>query len=185
MSGSAGIAAVAALAMLLPVTAGVDEHVDWAEVEDAWGNRFPRDYVRFMQMYGAGVISDSISILLPALHAEGYPYAEGPGLRFETENARDTWEMCRDEADFDVHPESIVAWGVSSGADIYCWVTADDDPERWPVLICGRHTSPEMQLHHLGMAEFLCKLLGDEAFQQETISVVLPRKASFVHWRNE
>ncbi|WP_329111977.1 hypothetical protein [Streptomyces sp. NBC_01353] len=96
-----------------------------------------------------------------------------------------TWEMCRDGADFDLGPESIVAWGVTSGADIYCWVTADDDPDRWPVLVCGRHTSPEMQLHHLGMAEFLLKLLSGEAFQQETISVVLPGEASFVNWRNE
>ncbi|OKK15705.1 hypothetical protein AMK16_27480 [Streptomyces sp. CB00455] len=168
----------------MPVAHGVDERVDWGEVEAAWGTRFPLDYVRFMEVYGAGVISEYISILLPALRADGYPYTAGPGLQDETENARYTWEMERDDADFDVDPESIVAWGVTSGADIYCWVTTHDDPDQWPVLICGRHTSPEMQLHPFGMAEFLRKLLGDEAFQQDKISVALPDKVSFVNWRN-
>lgn len=178
-----GTDAVAALAELMPVAHGVDERVDWGGVEAAWGTRFPSDYVRFMEVYGAGAISERISILLPALQADGYPYTSG--LQEETENARYTWEMCRDEADFDVDPGSIVAWGVTSGADIYCWVTTDDDPDRWPVLICGRHTSPEMQLHPLGMAEFLFKLLGDEAFRQGKISVVLPDEVSFVNWRND
>ncbi|MER8047390.1 SMI1/KNR4 family protein [Streptomyces sp. NPDC094032] len=174
---------MAALEAFLPVPAAAGDQVDWAEVEAAWGTRFPSDYVRFMEVYGSGVISDGISVLLPALHAEGYPYAEGPGLGPETENARETWEMCGGGADFDVDPASIVAWGVTSGADIYCWVTEGDDPDRWPLLICGRHTHPEMQLHHLGMAEFLRRLLGDEAFRRGTISVTLPGEASFVHWR--
>lgn len=60
---------------------------------------------------GAGAISDGISILLPPLRADVYPYTYGPGLRDETENARETRETCCDDADFDVDPESIVAWG--------------------------------------------------------------------------
>ncbi|MFG2341128.1 SMI1/KNR4 family protein [Streptomyces yangpuensis] len=180
-----GTEAVAALAELMPVTVGVDEQVDWDEVEAAWGIRFPSDYVRFMEVYGSGAISDGISILLPSLRAEGYPYRDGPGLRNETENARETWEMCRDDADFDVDPESIVAWAVTSGADIYCWVTTDDDPDRWPVLICGRHTNPEMQLHPLGMAEFLHRLLSDAVFRKGKISISLQDEVSFVNWRNE
>ncbi|MFE4859810.1 SMI1/KNR4 family protein [Streptomyces sp. NPDC056670] len=180
-----GTDAVAALAEFMEVAHGVDEQIDWTEVEAAWGTRFPSDYVRFMEVYGAGGVSDSIGILLPSLQAEGFPYTAGPGLRDETENARYTWKMERDGADFDVDPESIVAWGVTSGADIYCWVTTDDDPDRWPVLICGRHTDPKMQLLPFGMAEFLHKLLSDELFRQDNISVVMPDESSFVNWRNE
>ncbi|MEU8528941.1 MULTISPECIES: SMI1/KNR4 family protein [Streptomyces] len=177
-----GTDAVAALSELMPVALGVDERIDWSEVEAAWGTRFPSDYVRFMEVYGSGEVGDVIGILLPAPQADGYPYTSG--LEEETENARATWEMCRDDAGFDVAPESIVAWGVTSGADIYCWVTTDDDPDRWPVLVCGRHTSPEMQLHRLGMAEFLLRLLTDEEFQDEAISVVVKDGATFVNWRN-
>ncbi|MFE7331239.1 hypothetical protein ACFU8W_41250 [Streptomyces sp. NPDC057565] len=93
--------------------------------------------------------------------------------------------MERDFADFDLDPSSIVAWGVTSGADIYCWVTTDDNPDRWPVLVCGRHTNPTFQLHPFGMVEFLHRLLGDASFQEQTISVVLPEEASFVNWRQK
>ncbi|WP_457034121.1 SMI1/KNR4 family protein [Kitasatospora sp. P5_F3] len=179
-----GTDAVAALAELMPVTDGVDERVDWGEVEAAWGTRFPSDYVRFMEVYGSGVISDGISILLPSLRVDGYPYTAGPGLQDETEIAREAWEMCRDEADFDVAPESIVAWGATSGADIYCWVTTDEDPDRWPVLMYGRGTD-NMQLFPLGMAEFLRRLLGDAAFRQGKINIVLRDEVSFVNWRNK
>ncbi|MFE2246652.1 SMI1/KNR4 family protein [Streptomyces lavendulae] len=178
-----GTDAVAALAEIMPVTDGVDERLDWGEVEAAWGTRFPSDYVRFMEVYGSGLISDGIDILLPALHADGYPYTAGPGLQDETEIARELWEWCRDEAGFDVDPESIVAWGVTSGADIYCWVTTDEDPDRWPVLTYVR-CADEMQLHPLGMAEFLRRLLDDAAFRQGKISVFLQDEVSFVNWRN-
>ncbi|MFF3981284.1 hypothetical protein [Streptomyces sp. NPDC001828] len=35
------------------------------------------------------------------------------------------------------------------------------------------------------MAEFLHKLLSDELFRQDNISVVMPDESSFVNWRNE
>ncbi|WP_354382152.1 SMI1/KNR4 family protein [Streptomyces sp. PvR034] len=179
-----GTDAVAALAALIPVAGGVDERIRWDEVEETWGKRFPSDYVRFMEVYGAGVVQDAIDVLLPSVRADGWPYREGPGLRDETELVREMWDMCGDEADFEVDPASIVAWAVTSGADIYCWDTTDDDPDRWPVLICGRHTHPEFQLHPVGMAGFLHGLLSDEEFRQQKISVVLGGKASFVNWRD-
>ncbi|MGY0058278.1 hypothetical protein ACWY4P_17285 [Streptomyces sp. LZ34] len=112
-------------------------------------------------------------------------YTDASGLGDETENARLTWEMCGDEADFDVDSESIVAWGITTGADIYCWLTTDEDPDRWPVLVCGRHTSPSFQVHPFGMAEFLRRLLGDAEFQEETISVTLPEERAFANWREQ
>ncbi|MFI0715039.1 SMI1/KNR4 family protein [Streptomyces inhibens] len=178
-----GSNSVAALTRLMPTTYGVDERIDWSEVEEIWQTRFPSDYVRFMQVYGAGLVSGEIVVLLPV--PQSGTYTDGSGLRDETENARLTWEMCKDGADFDVDPGSIVAWGVSTGADIYCWLTTDDDPDRWPVLVCGRHTSPAFQVHPFGMAEFLQRLLGDATFQEETISVTLPEEVSFVNWREQ
>ncbi|MES4905694.1 MULTISPECIES: SMI1/KNR4 family protein [unclassified Streptomyces] len=174
---------VAALAPLIPVAGGVDERIDWSEVEGIWGRRFPSDYVRFMEVYGAGLVSGEIVMLLPVPRPG--TYTDGTGLGDETENARLTWEMCGDDVDFEVDPGSIVAWGVTTGADIYCWLTTDEDPDKWPVLVCGRHTSPSFQVHPFGMAEFLRRLLGDAEFQEETISVTLPEEGSFVNWREQ
>ncbi|MFI2761818.1 SMI1/KNR4 family protein [Streptomyces echinatus] len=178
-----GDARIAALEKVVPSTHGVDERIDWSEVGTIWGTRFPADYIAFMEVYGAGQISDAVGILLPVPRTDAY--ADGTGLRQETENARGTWEMLGGRAALDVAPDSILAWGVTSGADIYCWLTTDDDPDRWPVFVCGRHTDPPFQIHPFGMAEFLRRLLTDDEFQEETISVVLPADRSFVNWREQ
>lgn len=172
---------MAALSRVVPTAGGVDERIDWSEVEEIWGTRFPADYVAFMKVYGAGQLSGEVGILLPVPRPD--VYRDWDGLHSETANARGTWEMLGGRAALDVDPDSILAWGVTTGADIYCWLTTDDDPDRWPVLICGRHTEPAFQVHPFGMAEFLRRLLTDDAFQEETISVVLPEESSFVNWR--
>ncbi|OAH13409.1 SMI1/KNR4 family protein [Streptomyces jeddahensis] len=173
----------AALAEIVPTAQGVDEQIDWGELEEIWGTRFPTDYVAFMETYGAGLLSEEIVILLPVPRPDSY--SDGTGLRNETLNARGTWEMLGGRVALDVDPDSLLAWGVTSGADIYCWLTTDDDPDRWPVLICGRHTDPTFQIHPFGMAEFLRRVLTDEEFQEETISVVLPEEHSFINWREQ
>ncbi|SFY33958.1 SMI1/KNR4 family protein [Streptomyces atratus] len=172
---------IAALAQVVPTRHGVDERIDWSAVEEIWGTRFPADYVAFMEVYGAGQVSREVGILLPVPRPD--VYSDWNGLRDETENARGTWEMLGGRAALDVDPGSILAWGVTTGADIYCWLTTGDDPDRWPVLVCGRHTSPAFQVHSFGMAEFLHRLLTDEEFQEETISVTLPEEPSFINWR--
>ncbi|SDK60817.1 SMI1/KNR4 family protein [Streptomyces indicus] len=174
---------VAALARLVPAPARQAETVDWAAVEAAWGTRFPSDYVRFMETYGPGTFGDTVVVEHPQPDVEGYP--GGSGLDEETANARLTWEAEGDDAGFAVDPQDILAWGVTTGADIYCWVTTDEDPDRWPVLIWGRHTTPAFQLHPFGMTEFLRRLCGDAEFRKETVSVVLPEPVQFTGWRGD
>ncbi|MER6066866.1 SMI1/KNR4 family protein [Streptomyces sp. NPDC001792] len=174
---------IAALKQVVPTAHGVDERIDWSAVEEIWGTRFPADYVAFMEAYGAGQLSGEVGIVLPVPRPDAY--SDGSGLRQETANARGTWEMLGGRAALDVDPDSILAWGVTSGADIYCWLTTGNDPDLWPVLVCGRHTNPHLQVHPFGMAEFLHRLLTDEEFQEETISVVLPREPSFINWREQ
>jgi hypothetical protein len=174
---------IAALAQVLPASQGVDERIDWSKVEQIWETRFPADYVAFMEVYGAGQISGEVGILLPVPRPDAY--SDGTGLRQETLNARGSWEMLGGRAALDVDPDAILAWGVTTGADIYCWLTESDDPDRWPVLVYGRHTNPTFQVHPIGMAQFLRRLLTDDEFQEETISVVLPGEPSFVNWREQ
>ena len=170
---------VTALAKILPSDLGTDEDIDWAAAEARWGTRFPRDYMAFMSMWGAGSFEE-VSILMP-LPKEYIQWDPGT-FEEETENARYTWEMLDGQEGLDINPDHILAWGVTSGADILCWLTTDPDPDRWPVLVCGRHTREDFTLFSCGMVEFLRKLLLDE-FDTYPISVDLrdapPR---FVHW---
>ncbi|MFJ2738123.1 SMI1/KNR4 family protein [Streptomyces sp. NPDC087440] len=174
---------VAALARILPPDFGADEEIDWAAAEALWGTRLPRDYMAFMSVWGGGTIAEAsgeVAILMP-LPKEYIQWDPGT-FEEETENVRYTWEMLGGQEGLAINPDALLAWGVTSGADILCWLTTDPDPDRWPVLVCGRHTREDFTLFACGMVEFLRKLLLDE-FDPYPLSIDL-RDASprYVHW---
>ncbi|MFG3495378.1 SMI1/KNR4 family protein [Streptomyces sp. NPDC047928] len=175
---------VTALAEIMPPEHGADEQVDWAAAEARWGTRFPADYRAFMALYGGGGINGEAGVLLP-LPEPGIQWPPGD-IAEETANARRAWRAQGHRSGLDIDPDDILAWGVTAGPDILCWLTADPDPDRWPVLVAGRHTPSPFMLHDCGMAEFLRRLLTDE-FDDSAVSIVFwdgtpPR---FVHWREE
>ncbi|GLY64743.1 SMI1/KNR4 family protein [Amycolatopsis taiwanensis] len=157
---------IAALAKILPPDLGADEEIDWSAAEARWGTRFPRDYMAFMSIYGAGefVSADGfggLGILMPLPKERVHPLSDET-FEDETENARSTWEMLGGQEGLDIDPQHILAWGVTSGPDILCWLTADPDPDQWPVLVWGRHTDEDFTLFGCGMVEFLRRLILDE-----------------------
>lgn len=175
---------LAALARLMPPEHGADEQVDWAAAEARWGVRFPGDYRAFMGRYGGGSINGEAVVLLP-LPEQGVRWPPGD-LAEETDNVRLTRRKEGGRDALDVGPDDLLAWGVTAGPDILCWLTTDPDPDRWPVVVCGRHTSPTFTVHPYGMVEFLARLLGDE-FEDPPVSLVFwdGAPARFVHWREE
>ncbi|WP_051021512.1 hypothetical protein, partial [Nocardia araoensis] len=119
----------------------------------------------FMSVYGSGQFDTAdgnhgICILMP-LPKESI-YLDDETFEEETENARGIWEMLGGQEGLDIDPQHILAWGVTSGPDILCWLTTDPDPDRWPVLVCGRHTDETFTLFPCGMVEFLRRLILDE-----------------------
>lgn len=174
---------VEALARIVPDDSGSAERIDWAAAEARWSTRFPSDYVAFMSRYGGGSITAELGVLLP-LPQEGVQWAPGT-LAEETANAGGTWEMFGGQAGLDLDPASILAWGVTSGPDILCWVTSDPDPEQWPVLVSGRHTREHFTLFPCGMAEFLRRLFLDEFDAYPLSTDLRGHDPRFVHWREE
>ncbi|MEV7615983.1 SMI1/KNR4 family protein [Streptomyces sp. NPDC089799] len=175
-------AQLVALERLMPATHGADEDIDWRAAEAAWGTRFPADFVAFMGRYGAGTVNGEASILLPL---------PKPGLQWDpaemgeaTANARAAWVAGGGRTAFGIDPESVLAWGVTAADDILCWVTTDPDPDRWPVLVCGRHTADAFAVHPYGMAEFLLRLFSDE-FDVSPVGITFwdGGPIGFVHWR--
>ena len=157
-----------ALTLLLPMTYGVDEQVDWAAAEARWGAGFPSDYKAFMAAYGEGSVDDAIVVHRPLpLSACDGGRARADAMADETDAVRQVWRTEADEVwadpagpDLELDPDALLAWGVTTGADILCWLTTDEDPDRWPVVVCGRHTVPTFALYRFGMAEFLRRLLA-------------------------
>lgn len=169
---------VQGLTRLLPTTYGVDEQVDWAAAEARWGARFPTDYMAFMGIYGEGCVDDVITVRRPL---PSDPVGRGraqDAMAEETGRVREVWRTEADEVwadpvgtDLHLDPGALRAWGATTGADILCWLTTDEDPDRWPVVVCGRHTVPTFALYRFGMAEFLRRLLAG-GFDSVPISVV-------------
>ncbi len=169
-------ASIEALGPLLPTTYGIDEQVDWAVAEARWGAPFPADYKAFMRAYGEGSVDGAIVVHRPLpTDAEGGrtpdAMAEGTGA------VQEAWRVEADEVwadpagpDLVLDPGSLLAWGTTTEADILCWLTMDEDPDRWPVVVCGRHTVPTFALYRYGMAEFLRRLLTG-AFEMSPITV--------------
>lgn len=164
---------------------GADERVDWAAARVSWGVAFPEDYRAFMAVYGSGAIGDEVEVLAPAPVATAL-VASMEGV---TGDARAVWQAEGGRAVLDVDPNHILAWGLTSGPDLLCWLTADDDPDRGPVLVIGRHTRPMFTVHPFGMAEFLCRLLREDssAWERWPLGIGRPRltnpAAGFVHWQ--
>ncbi|WP_327699524.1 SMI1/KNR4 family protein [Streptomyces sp. NBC_00459] len=176
-----------ALRQLMPPPPGAGEKIDWQAAEERWGTRFPQDYMDFMSVYGIGGIEDSdeeageVAVLGP-FSTGAYEFSSDD-FEDETENARLTWEEeGADQDDLDLDPDHILAWGVTTHADILCWLTSDPDPDKWPVLLFARHGSVTCEVVPLGMVEFLRRLLVHERAPYSLEYTSAPR---FVHWRKE
>ncbi|MBF6051696.1 hypothetical protein AF335_25990 [Streptomyces eurocidicus] len=140
----------------MPPHANAGESVDWAAAGRIWGTTFPRDYVTFMAEYGEGTISDFLYVLQPLPS----PYWTDPdtGMRAETANAGELLMGVPRPPGSALTPDRLIAWGVTSGPDLLCWLTSDPDPDRWPVVVLGRDTPEPATVHDCGMAEFLRRL---------------------------
>ncbi|MFH9355014.1 SMI1/KNR4 family protein [Kitasatospora sp. NPDC017646] len=176
---------VAALMQVMSAEDGCGEGIDWPTVEAELGLRLPADYKAFMAVYGGGGIDGEAGILLPAAPAEDGLTDPGT-IPEETANVRYVWEREGGRAALDVSPLDLLAWGVTSGPDIMCWLTSGSDPDRWPVVVC-RRSDPIFQVHLMGMVEFLRRLCLREF---ETWPLYLSANffgapPRYVHWRLE
>ncbi|WP_224276462.1 SMI1/KNR4 family protein [Streptomyces sp. LS1784] len=172
---------IAALAQIMPTDTGIDEQIDWAGAEHELDTRLPADYRSFLETYGADGINRVAYILRP-VPAPDSLYAEG-SIAEDTPGAQDTWHHTPEYRRPDVAPEDIMIWGRTPGPDILCWVTTGEDPNQWPVLVCGRHTKSRWTLYPCGMAEFLINLVTDQ--YDDAISIRDTRPPRFLHWREE
>ncbi|WP_327132404.1 hypothetical protein OG311_16380 [Streptomyces sp. NBC_01343] len=140
-----------------------------------------------MSTYGAGGIDEALSVLTP--EATTQPPA-GPGfgsMAGETAIMRQIWATDGGPGGITASPDSVIAWGVSCGADILGWVTVDEDPDNWPVIVWERHGSPHWKIYDCGMVEFLRRLFA-EGFVECPLSDTSLWGAPaphFVHWREE
>lgn len=146
-----------ALMRLMPPETESDTVVDWDEIAEWWGRRFPIEYQRFIAVYGAGMIENFMGIAMPEPWAEP-PDGDNADMRAGTALARRLWQETRKDPELEGTNPLLILWAQDSAGDNLCWDASDPDPEQWPVLLYNRGESI-WRRYDCGMVEFLVRHL--------------------------
>ncbi|MFF3377887.1 hypothetical protein ACFYXF_33680 [Streptomyces sp. NPDC002680] len=135
--------------------------VDWEASAVTLGvTSFPDDYQEFVSAFGAGSIEESLFVSIPRPGAVSTPLTVGrlPEAALRS-NSMGVWQESGNGSRYRL--EDMLVWGQTNSADSLCWVTADPDPDRWPVAVWERQAGG-WKVHGCGITEFLLRLLqGD------------------------
>jgi hypothetical protein len=151
-------ALIAQLRDLMPPHDGAGDSVDWQKVERVWGVTFPQDYKEFVATYGEGETDAFLTLLVPGPAEDSVPSG---GMAAETAEARRMWLEKPPAGYGSPATPPVIAWGVNARADLLCWVTDEQDPERWPVAVWSRGAL-SWSVHDCGMLEYLVRLFRGE-----------------------
>jgi hypothetical protein len=168
---------VVRLAELMPPHPGAGDSIDWDEVAQQRGTRFPADYRDFVSVYGGGSINNSFYVGLP-LTTE--PETRGP-LSFASLTSSG-YDLIG--ADPEEIPEwaGRIAWASDCSANHAFWDTSDPDPDKWTTIVLERRG--EWTGYRCGVVDFLVGFLSKEITPQP-MGLFSPDQPVFLHWREE
>jgi hypothetical protein len=130
--------------------------VRWSTVEKAVGVRYPSEFREVADALPPGTFQTFLTLLHPSLHNP---------KKYVTE-IRGYAGMLESEAEargfpYPVYPQrgGVLPWAIIGFDYIICWLTGDDEPDAWPVVLCDSHLS-WWQVYQLSTAEFLRAVLS-------------------------
>ena len=168
---------VARLVELMPPRPGSGDLIDWDQVAERSGLRFPADYRDFVAVYGCGSINNAFYVAAPCDEESG---ARGPqSLASCTELG---FGLLGLEPGNDPDLAGWISWATDCEANHAFWDTTDPDPDKWPVLELARHG--DWVPHRGGMVDFLIDLLTntDDFWMAGPVE---SGQRVFMHWREE
>ncbi|MFJ6141885.1 SMI1/KNR4 family protein [Kitasatospora sp. NPDC092286] len=138
------------------------------------GVRLPSNYRAFIDLYGSVTFAGEWGVRTPA-RRPGTDDSPGglAGWRFENDTEFraqvEMEDLFRQQVRAQVFPDpgGLLGWGRNSDHDHCCWLTADPDPDRWPVVVWFQG---ELDRFDGGFAEFLTAVLsGDYVMEEELL----------------
>lgn len=167
---------VSRLRELLPPPAEPTAGTPWAQGEPELGFAFPQDYRDFVDCYGGGQVNGALGVLIPSLRPfwpggrsgfAGFAQfaAEQIGSAFPDlggdASAPDPYlEQYRNPHPFYPEPGGLLIWGRGYDGDHCFWLTEDEDPNRWPIVVFFRNlNAPQWRRFDGGMAQFLLSVV--------------------------
>jgi hypothetical protein len=129
---------------------------DWAAVEKALGVALPPDFRELIEVFPPGEIQMGFSVLHPARFETAGEY------RHELVGYADQLrgDAAKRAFPHPVYPDQggVLPWATVGFDWIICWLTADDDPANWPVMVCDSRLE-EWHVHDGSTATFLTALV--------------------------
>ncbi|MDX2748331.1 MULTISPECIES: hypothetical protein [Streptomyces] len=143
--------------LLTPMGETTGSDVNWVAAEEYYGTPLPSDYKLFITKIGSGSIEGQLDVRAPSNHGEPEqsrvtrlaPHAL-------TDPSVNRWSDPDLAQRYSLH--QMLLWGEGVQADTLCWLTADPDPDKWPVAVYVRADSA-WTIHDCTMSEFLVELL--------------------------
>lgn len=175
------VAGLALLAGLDP--AGGTPLLPWEEAQRVAGLRVPGDYRAFVDLFGPGEFHGWLAVVHPRRPHDAGAWADlVRGLDEEIGTTfRQMRERSADLCPYPVHPApgGLLPWATTCGGDHCFWLTEDDDPDRWPVIVWLRGTLHDpWRRYDMGMARFLLLAFSR---QDEALDALVRSRAPF--WR--
>lgn len=179
---------VEALLRIVPDTHRGEERVDWAAARTELGTGLPSDYRSLLDTYGVGDIDELV--ILPPLSVD-VPDLQSWHIGAVTRGFRALWEEGGGVPGVTESAEAVLPWGTGCNANEMGWLTADADPDKWPVVVWRRHGGGPANPHHwaifdCGMVEFLNRMMRAE-FDECPLSdaSLWGSPGTFVSWREQ
>lgn len=120
---------------------------DWQPIEKLVGLRLPGDIKELTARFPNGYFSSFLSVYSSAFLGQ----------------LEESLEILQEWPDlpYPVHPApgGLVPWSRTTEGHTFCWLTADPDPDRWPVVFCTADFQ-QWGEHSGGAAAFLLDLLA-------------------------
>jgi hypothetical protein len=156
---------LAKIVELLPVPTNTSENarVDWSELPEEFGGRFPDTYVDFVSTYGTGSVGAFFWVL--------NPFSKNPSLNLgQASYFRNAYQSLRDEFPqyYRRHSDDFLPWGFTDNGDAVVWLTDEGDPNEWCVCVQASDPAQE-EVTGLNTQAFLEALL-----EKKLASTILP-----------
>jgi hypothetical protein len=129
-----------------------------SRLEAEIGRRLPSDYWWFLDTYGTGSIGGDLVVFTPSSDLERW------NSTVQQQRIGDHIRLVHQHRPgsipFPIHPEpgGLLAWGGTDSGVKCLWLTSDDDPDLWPIVIRDKDRS-EWFTHGGPMAWFLSDLM--------------------------
>lgn len=140
------------LAELVGWSSDAPNSMNWPAIEAVVGRRLPTDFRKLTEIFPPGGFQKGLKVLHPAAFDSPEEYwRELIGYA----------DMLRSEAEdnnfpFGVYPDQggVLPWAIVNRDYILCWLTTDDDPDAWAIVVCDSHLM-EWHVHDGPAAVFL------------------------------